>query len=184
MKQKKHLFTLVEILTVAVLVAILAGVTVGVVSLVSNKAADAKTQALIKALEIALENYRSDHGGFYRFPGNMALREPVKLIVPDISKLSGGDVDKAIKGTILKYLDQSLLSSSTVVDGNTLYFKDAWDHPIYYRIPGKFNKTGFDLISVGADGKIGETDKTHDKLKDHINDAGKGDDITNFVDNQ
>ena len=182
MKQKKHLFTLVEILTVAVLVAILAGVTVGVVSLVSNKAADAKTQALIKALEIALENYRSDHGGFYRFPGDMKLGKPVKLIVPDI-----GNVD--INGTILKYLDQSLLSSSTVVVGVDRYFKDAWDHPIYYRIPGKFNKTGFDLISVGADGKFGETDKKHDELnndelKDYIDDAGKGDDITNFVDNQ
>ena len=55
MKTMKHYFTLIEILTVAAIIAILAGISVGVIGLISNKNAEARTQATIKALELAMK---------------------------------------------------------------------------------------------------------------------------------
>ena len=37
---------------------------------------------------------------------------------------------------------------------------DPWDHPYLYRIPGE--KTEYDLISYGADGKLGGVDENAD----------------------
>jgi hypothetical protein len=67
------------------------------------------------------------------------------------------------------------------------YFVDGWGRPLIYRIPGKFNKTGFDLGSVGPDGKVGDggtaipTDSVPASIDGYDADFGKGDDITNFM---
>ena len=66
------------------------------------------------------------------------------------------------------------------------YFVDGWGRPLIFRIPGKFNKTGFDLGSVGPDGKVGEdgvaiTDTVPTTITDYDTKFGQGDDITNFL---
>jgi len=40
---------------------------------------------------------------------------------------------------------------------------DPWGHPYEYRIPGT-NNSEFDLISLGADGKVGGTGDSADIL--------------------
>lgn len=175
MKRTKHYFTLIEILTVAAIIAILAGISVGAIALISNKNAEAKTQATIKALELALAQYKADHGHIYP----TSLKTPIKLTVPK-------DIPANLKGTLLKYLDQQLLNSATQEDGTNLYFVDAWNRPLVYRVPGYFNKAGFDLGSVGPDGKLGDNygnEVTKSKMPSSSNFNsyfGKGDDITNF----
>ena len=183
MKTAKHFFTLIEILTVAAIIAILAGISVGVIGLISNKNAEAKTQATIKALELAMGQYKADNGCIYLPGGSSDLSTPIPL------KVSAG-LPSSLDGTLLKYLDQKLLNTASVVDGANRYFIDGWGRPLIYRIPGKFNKTGFDLGSVGPDGKVG--DGQGDIVKNatampsksnYESYFGQGDDVTNFLRN-
>ena len=94
-----------------------------------------------------------------------------------------------LNGTLLKYLDQKLLNSATKINGANRYFIDGWGRPLLYRVPGKFNKTGFDLGSVGSDGKLGDgqgDEVTASALPTDSNFGsyfGQGDDITNFLRN-
>ena len=193
MKAFKRFFTLIEILTVAAIIAILSGISIGVVFLINNKNAEAKTQATIKALEMALTRFKAENGYIYLPPGKTSsdMKKPIMLTVPNPKDASNASLN--LKGTLLKYLDEQLLRSSTVVDGTNLYFVDAWGHPLIYRIPGKFNTSGFDLGSVGPDGKLGDgkpTDKEITKTEltkisatNYANYFGQGDDITNFLRN-
>lgn len=179
MKPTKKLFTLVEILTVAAIIAILAGISVGVLGLISNKNAEAKTQATIKALELALGQFKTENGHVY-VPTGASLNTPSLLTVPTT-------LPSNLNGTLLKYLDQKLLSSASVVSGENRYFVDGWGRPLIYRMPGKFNKTGFDLGSVGADGKVGDaqgsevTASALPSASNYESYFGQGDDITNFL---
>lgn len=182
MKPMKHFFTLIEILTVAAIIAILAGISVGVIGLINNKNAEAKTQATIKALELALGQFKADNGHIFIPSGyNISAPAPVKLIIP--KNIPTGSLD----GSLYKYLEQNLLKSASIEEGGNRYFVDGWGRPLIFRIPGKFNKTGFDLGSVGPDGKIGDggTAITNPlpSISDYDSDFGKGDDITNFLRN-
>lgn len=177
MKQARQYFTLIEVLTVAAIIAILAGITVGVVSMVNSKNAEARTLATIKALELAMGQYQADNGCVY-IPGSVINPNPVRI---ELSK----DLPDNLNGTLFKYLDEKLLTSATKTDGSIRYFVDGWDRPLIFRIPGKFNKMGFDLGSAGADGKIGEDGTeitaTLPSISDYETKFGKGDDITNFL---
>ena len=180
MKPMKHFFTLIEVLTVAAIIAILAAISVGVIGLISNKNAEAKTLATIKTLELAIGQYKADNGNIY-LPGSTSdLNTPTCLTVT-------AGIPSDLQGTLLKYLDQKLLNSASKVNGNDRYFIDGWGRPLIYRIPGKFNKTGFDLGSVGPNGKLGDdgtaiTDSIP-ALSDYNAKFGQGDDITNFLRN-
>ena len=176
MKPMKRFFTLIEILTVAAIIAILAGISVGVIGLINNKNAEAQTQATIKALELALGQYKADNGTIYMPKGSSYLSKPILITV------TVGIPDN-LNGTLLKYLDQKLLNSATKVNGNERYFIDGWGRPLIYRLPGKFNKTGYDLGSVGPDGKVGDSGVAVEDLNTAANYAkfGKEDDITNFT---
>lgn len=181
MKPEKSFFTLIEVLTVAAIIAILAGISIGVIGLIGNKNAEARTQATIKALELAIGQYKADNGCIY-LPGAQAS----DLSTPILLKVSSG-LPTNLNGTLLKYLDQKLLFSATVQNGNIRYFIDGWGRPLIYRIPGKFNKAGFDLGSVGPDGKVGDgqgSEVTASALPSDSNFGsyfGQGDDITNFM---
>ncbi len=184
MKTMKHYFTLIEILTVAAIIAILAGISVGVIGLISNKNAEAQTQATIKALELAMGQYKTDNGTIYLPSGSTDLNKPICITVVN-------GIPDNLNGTLLKYLDQKLLNSASKENGSNRYFVDGWGRPLIYRIPGRFNKTGYDLGSVGPDGKVGDGEgdvitatalpsdsNTSDKYASNF---GKGDDITNFL---
>ena len=192
MKPMKHYFTLIEILTVAAIIAILAGISVGVIGLISNKNAEARTQATIKALELALGQYKADNGCIYMPKGlyEYDASGPKELNKPVVLKVTAGIPDN-LNGTLLKYLDQKLLNSASKENGSNRYFIDGWGRPLIYRIPGRFNKTGYDLGSVGPDGKVGDgqgdvitatalpsDSSTTDKYASYF---GQGDDITNFL---
>jgi len=181
MKTTKHFFTLIEILTVAAIIAILAGISVGVIGLINRKNAEAKTLATIKALELAMGQFKADNGRVF-FPSgyNVEAPAPMKLILPQTLPAN-------LNGTLFKYLDQKLLNSATKIDGANRYFVDGWGRPLLFRIPGKFNKTGFDLGSVGPDGKLGDGQGNEVTASALPTDAdfgsyfGQGDDVTNFL---
>ena len=83
----------------------------------------------------------------------------------------------------MKNLDQEKLKKN--LDGNG-YLVDSWGGYIRYRYPGSVNKTGFDLLSAGSDGKFGKDSKDYplDDIKEYKDDSGEWacDDISNFMD--
>ena len=117
---------------------------------------------------------------------NGKLKKTVRLTVP-------ATLPDSLDGTLLKYLDQKLLNSAakviTIDSVDYYYFIDGWGRPLIYRIPGKFNKTGFDLGSVGPDGKVGDgqgsviTETALPSASDYESYFGQGDDITNVLRN-
>jgi len=180
--KKQHSFTMIELLTVAAIIAVLAGIAVGVANLIADKSASSKTEATIKALELALNMYKDKFGHY-----------PAVSIIPNaltIEKDLPSDTAK-FDVSLWKFLDEKLIRSSTVIDGTSRYFKDGWNRPLLYRSPGKYNKGTFDLGSVGPDGKIGSTTVAiptpfviSTEINDNYNtDFGKDDDITNFIHN-
>ena len=190
MKPMKHYFTLIEILTVAAIIAILAGISVGVIGLISNKNAEAQTQATIKALELAMGQFKTENGHIFVPAGySVSSPAPAKLV------LKKADISGDLKGTLFKYLDQKLLNSAAKItkigSDDYYYFVDGWGRPLIFRIPGRFNKTGYDLGSVGPDGKVGDgqgnvitaTDLPSDSSTsdNYAKYFGQGDDITNFL---
>ena len=199
MKPMKHFFTLIEILTVAAIIAILAGISVGVIGLISNKNAEAQTQATIKALELAMGQYKAEFGHpFFQYN---QVNTIVRLDIPSpfaktdshgLKKYFKQDADhperQTYKTSLLKFLDMKMVNMSVKEESDDIaYFVDGWGRPLIFRIPGKFNKTGFDLGSVGPDGKVGDgqgTEVTATSLPTASNYEtyfGQGDDITNFL---
>jgi type II secretory pathway pseudopilin PulG len=55
-------FTLLEVMTVMIIIMILMGITIGGAKYAQTKAATARAQAEIATMETALESYKSDHG--------------------------------------------------------------------------------------------------------------------------
>ena len=205
MKPMKQFFTLIEILTGAAIIAILAGISVGVIGLINNKNAEAQTQATIKALELAMGQYKAEFGHPF-FQYNQVNRI-MRLDIPSpFAKTDSHGLKKYLKEdsehptrqtyktSLLKFLDMKMVNMSVKAASDDIaYFVDGWGRPLIFRIPGRFNKTGFDLGSVGPDGKVGDgqgdvitatalpsDSSSTDKYASYF---GQGDDITNFLRN-
>lgn len=57
-------FTLIEMITVIAIIAILAGLVLAVNGIVQKKSAMARADAEIRDLTVAIENYKTDNGGY------------------------------------------------------------------------------------------------------------------------
>ena len=129
MRVRSAAFTLIEVLVVVVVIALLA--TVVAPNLFRNvddaRVATAKTQ--IESLATALDAYRLDNG---RYPttaqGLDALWEKPSVDPP--ANWRAPYVRKAIP-------------------------MDPWGRAYVYRSPGTESATGYDLLSLGADGRPG-----------------------------
>ena len=125
----RRAFTLIEILVVIVVIAILATLVAPNVfqHVGTAKATTAKSQ--IEMLSSALDAYRLDTG---TYPGTaqslMALNELPTMDPP--TNWRGPYLRKAVP-------------------------LDPWGRPYVYMFPGEANPKGFDLLSYGADGKLG-----------------------------
>ncbi len=123
-------FTLIELLVVIIVLGLLAALVgpqiVGHVS--EAKSTTAKTQ--IDLLGVALDTYRLDNGSYPTTEqGLQALREkPTRDPVP--TNWRGPYMRKAIPN-------------------------DPWGRPYLYTSPGRQNPTGYDLLTLGRDGKPG-----------------------------
>ena len=123
-------FTLIELLVVIAIIATLAGI---IAPEILRHTSDAKTQAAatqIDMLGLALDSYRLDNG---RYPsteqGLAALRTmPV-----------AGELPANWRGPYLRRMVPT----------------DPWGRPYGYVSPGQRNPGGFDLFTLGRDGKTG-----------------------------
>jgi len=89
----KRPFSLVEILTVVVVILIIIGMALGAYSTVSNKMRVTKTKARMKSLEVAISSYRTQYGilPFTNEHGTatdlLVVDQPASFTGPSIHKL-------------------------------------------------------------------------------------------------
>lgn len=196
--KKRHTFTLVEILTTIAILAILAGISLGVTKLAFGKAHESKNQALIKMIEVALEQYKSKYG---YYPNSGENPQLFMMDMVDLTLTAGeSDNDKktrVLTNNIWQYFDEDFKKTfvkQTPLANNDIFYGyviDAKGNPLVYRCPGIFNTGSFDLGSVGEDGYIGDKVKqvNQDTKLENISDSdyekfGQGDDIVNFTNNE
>ena len=129
-RRRRHGFTLVEMLLVLVILAVLAAIVIPKFSGRSQQAKETAAKSQIASFELALDSFEVDTG-FYP-QGSAGLNALV-------NQPSGA---QNWKGPYLK-------------QGIPL---DPWGNPYVYNFPGKNNPKGYDLMSMGPDGRAGGDD--------------------------
>jgi prepilin-type N-terminal cleavage/methylation domain-containing protein len=167
-------FTLVELLTVLIIIAILAGLVVGAGKYALTKAGASRAQGEIAAMELALEHYKNDNGHYPATVLNGKRSSPSPPGIPtSIEIYNSTNLYSALSG---KYF--TFKPNQTRVDqaSGATYVVDPFGNPYNYYCPPAgavspqpwTNTASFDLWSYGPNG---------------INDEGTNDDITNWKQN-
>jgi general secretion pathway protein G len=123
-------FTLVELLTVLVILGILAALVLPKFTGRTEQARVTAAQTQIATFGTALDAFEVDTGGYPR--GTDGLTQLV-VQPADVSGWRG------------PYLKSDIPA-------------DPWNHPYVYEYPGRSNPSGYDLRSAGPDGQIGTAD--------------------------
>jgi general secretion pathway protein G len=123
-------FTLVEMLLVLVILAALAAVVVPKFAGRSQQAKETAARSQIANIEIALDMFETDNG--YYPNGSDGLEE----LVDQPSNATSWQGPYLKKGVPL----------------------DPWGNDYAYNYPGKQNNGGYDILSMGPDGRVGGSD--------------------------
>jgi general secretion pathway protein G len=131
---------LVELLAVITIIGILAATVLGFAGYAQRRAAANRTQAELKALELAIENYKLDNGAY---PASSADR--TNMIT------NCGSLYSALV-TGKRYFD--FKPNQLRVSGTVTNVLDAYGNPYnYFSGTPKTNAVTFDLWSYGPDGQ-------------------------------
>ncbi|WP_294504063.1 type II secretion system protein GspG [uncultured Victivallis sp.] len=163
---KKH-FTLTEILVVVFLIGVLTAIGFGMYSYAMNSAKESGTRALLTRLEAALETCNTKFGYLppTRSSGSNAAFKEIRIEIDDDGMVTSlcfdenEEVSDDYLKEFLRTVDAENLKKNLQQEGSNDYYVliDGWGNKIYYAYPGKFNKTGYDLYSAGADGRMGSS---------------------------
>ena len=129
-RNRRRAFSLMELLLVLVILGVLAALVVPRFANRSQQARETAAKADVSSIETAIGAFEIDNG---RYP---STEEGLEAL---ISSPSGLD---AWRGP---YLSRGLP-------------KDPWGNEYVYRYPGQENPDGFDLYSLGPDGREGNDD--------------------------
>jgi len=122
-------FTLVEMLLVLVILATLAAIVIPKVVGRSEQAKETAAKSQISSLETALDAFEVDNGYYPKTGGlNDLIAQPANA-----TGWKGPYLSKGIP-------------------------VDPWGNPYTYEYPGKHNANGYDIISMGPDGRAGTDD--------------------------
>lgn len=159
-------FTLIELLTVIAIIAILAAITFGVIKGVNERAAIGQAKAELSSLALALESYKGQYGDYPRSGTSAALESTAsatnqagKFFNALLGKL--GPTGAAIDRKAFVDVSKLNLSSATALPkpGNTTSVDNAFIDPWgrFYIYAYGVGWTTYRLLSVGPDGKMGDT---------------------------
>ena len=123
-------FTLVELLLVLAILAILAGIVLPKLSGRTEQARETAAKSQIATFGTALGAFEVDNG--YYPKGKDGLRALVEK-PRDAQNWRGPYLEKDVP-------------------------LDPWNHPYIYECPGKHNPSGYDVMSMGPDGRVGGND--------------------------
>ena len=123
-------FTLVELLTVGVIIIILVGIVIAGASYAQRRAANMRTRAEIETISAALEAYKIDTGAY---PAGSSIDVVYNALVT------------ATKTNLPLRPDQ--VSGTSIID--------PYGSPYQYTCPGSVNTLSYDLWSYGPDRKGG-----------------------------
>jgi general secretion pathway protein G len=123
-------FTLVEMLLVLLILGLLAAIVVPKFTGRSEQARITAAETQISSFETALDAFEVDNGFYPK--GSDGLTDLIEE--PSNAKNWRGP-----------YLKQDIPD-------------DPWGNPYIYEYPGKHNEKGFDLMSMGPDGRVGGDD--------------------------
>lgn len=129
--QRRKGFTLIELLLVLVILGVLAALVVPKFTNRSQQARETAAKADLSNMSIALDSFEIDTG---RFPTN---EEGLGALMVTPANVQGW------RGPYLK--------------GSALP-KDPWNNEYVYRYPGQVNTGGYDIYSMGPDGREGNDD--------------------------
>lgn len=129
-QSRRHGFTLVELLLVLAILAILAGIVLPKLSGRTEQARVSAAKAQIATFGTALDAFEVDNG-FY--PKGKSGLTSLVIKPRDAQNWRGPYLQKDVP-------------------------LDPWNRPYIYECPGKHNPTGYDLMSMGADGRVGGDD--------------------------
>jgi general secretion pathway protein G len=127
----RRAFTLIELLLVMVILAILAAIVVPKFTARSEQAKISAAKTTIANLDTSLDAFEVDMG---RYPN---ANEGLAVLLNAPSDAGTNWHGPYVKKDV----------------GN-----DPWGHPYIYRYPGQYNKSSYDLLSMGPDGKEGGGD--------------------------
>lgn len=196
---KKH-FTLTEVLVVVFLIGVLTAIGFGMYSYAMNSAKESGTRALLTRLEAALETCNTKFGYLppTRSSGSNAAFKEIRIEIDDDGMVTSlcfdenEEVSDDYLKEFLRTVDAENLKKNLQQEGSNDYYVliDGWGNKIYYAYPGKFNKTGYDLYSSGADNRLGKdadsvsagqlNNSTLETFKDTSTNEMLCDDICNF----
>ena len=153
-------FTLIELLAVFAIITILAGLIVAASSFASRRAAEARTLANMKKIELALENYLQDRGYFPQHP------TPCVFYLRQQTTAGTDDKDEWTNLTTRRpYLDGYPGDPGPSWPPALPVLRDGWEQPFYYQCPGTRNPETYDLWSKGQDKLHGVSGTGKDQTK-------------------
>lgn len=124
-------FTLIELMLVMVILATMAAIVLPKLTGRSKQAKITAAKTQVSQLEVALDAFEIDLG---RYP--TTAEGPRALVQKPTSEADGWQQP---------YLKRDVP-------------KDPWGNDYVYRYPGQYNEDGYDLYSLGPDGKLGGED--------------------------
>jgi general secretion pathway protein G len=130
-------FTLIEVLVVLVVLAILASLVAPNIFRNVETAKDATARTQVEMLGAALDAYRLDNGRYPTSDQGLAALQTAPVTEPRPTSWRGPYLRKSVP-------------------------MDPWGRPYVYRFPASAGKTGFELLSLGADGQPGGTGENAD----------------------
>ena len=126
---RRSAFTLVEMLLVLFILATLAAIVIPKMAGRSQQAKITAAKSQINSIEMALDSFEVDNG---YYPKTGALNDLIDQ-PPNTPDWKGPYLVKGIP-------------------------VDPWGNPYSYEYPGKHNASGYDLMSMGPDGRAGTDD--------------------------
>jgi general secretion pathway protein G len=129
-KTQRQAFTLIELLLVMVILVVLAAVVVPKFTNRTEQARTTRAKQDITTLDGAMEQFQVDCG---RYPTN---DEGLKALV---------EQPAGVQNWHGPYIKRGVPA-------------DPWNNAYVYQYPGTHNPTGFDLYSMGPDGRAGNDD--------------------------
>jgi len=174
MSRKKG-FTLVEILVVITIITLLVSLLVVLIANIIDKARYAKTAATVKLLDEGCKTYHLDFG---EYPPNkrgdsrdLHHHLGIERKITTVRSAMGTQL-VSTKPPIIEFQRDMLQEAKGQTPDpirSPVLVVDAFDNPVRYRSPGKYNQRGVDIWSPGKDGK----DQLDPKVSDY-------DDVSNW----